>query len=410
MSDHLMRGVRVRLTTTMDTILKTAVLEVMRVLESALYDHKMEIAQRGEEIAQLKLKLQNAELKLKDFEMSRQRLQERAITNPKTDPKVAPGDPGQSTTVPEVDVEVPDDWCAPLGFDTPTKQEEGFCPSVRLRQFSIRLSPVPLVKHEVEQHATNDEEPPSGRRSKRISALNQKAKQSQEKNSPPVVIQALRRPKLSGDLNKLLRNLNEDYCNLNGLDRLRKRKTSEGKVSDNDGKEKEDVENPSKRIKENESRNKHVCESCNRVFSTIQAHCLHVRSQKRCRGCSMTFCFKAAAEYHVGVCPKYKEWKERRRSKKSQDKNALKGSETRAIMKKESVQSSADGRKPFTKYTCKQCNFETKHIKKFRRHMLSHSHEAVTCRICLKKFFKRKALALHMIKKHTSEVQLGEKV
>lgn len=105
MSDHLMRGVRFQLTTTMDTVLKTAVFEVMRILESALYGHKMEMAQRGEEIAHLKLKLQTAELKLKDFEMSNQRLQEREITNPQTDPIVVPDDPGKSTTVPEVDVE-----------------------------------------------------------------------------------------------------------------------------------------------------------------------------------------------------------------------------------------------------------------------------------------------------------------
>lgn len=44
---------------------------------------------------------------------------------------------------------VPDDWCAPLGTEHVPKQEEAFCPSVRLREFSIPLFHVPIVKKEV---------------------------------------------------------------------------------------------------------------------------------------------------------------------------------------------------------------------------------------------------------------------
>ena len=44
---------------------------------------------------------------------------------------------------------VPDDWCAPLGSEVVTKQEEGICPSVRLRPLHIPLWPVPLTKQEV---------------------------------------------------------------------------------------------------------------------------------------------------------------------------------------------------------------------------------------------------------------------
>lgn len=103
MSDALMRGVRVQLTTTMDSVLRTAVFEVMRIFESALYNHKLEMAQKGEEIAHLKVKLQGAELKLKDFEMNSQRTAETTETQSK--PEVAPVAPEQPVTVPEGEVE-----------------------------------------------------------------------------------------------------------------------------------------------------------------------------------------------------------------------------------------------------------------------------------------------------------------
>lgn len=44
---------------------------------------------------------------------------------------------------------VPDDWCAPLGFETAAKQEVGFCPSVKLRPLSIALWPLKIIKQEV---------------------------------------------------------------------------------------------------------------------------------------------------------------------------------------------------------------------------------------------------------------------
>lgn len=44
---------------------------------------------------------------------------------------------------------VPDDWCAPLGCETVTKQEDSVCPSVRLRQLYIPLWHVPIIKQEV---------------------------------------------------------------------------------------------------------------------------------------------------------------------------------------------------------------------------------------------------------------------
>lgn len=67
------------------------------------------MAHKGEEIAQLKIKLQAAELKLKDFEMNSQRRAETTETQSKPEvvpvTPVTPVAPEQPVTVPEIDVE-----------------------------------------------------------------------------------------------------------------------------------------------------------------------------------------------------------------------------------------------------------------------------------------------------------------
>lgn len=71
MSERVLRGVRVQLTMTMDMVLRTALCEIMKVFENALHEHKVEAAQKDEEIAQLKTKLQTAEIKLKDLDFGK---------------------------------------------------------------------------------------------------------------------------------------------------------------------------------------------------------------------------------------------------------------------------------------------------------------------------------------------------
>lgn len=40
--------------------------EIMKIFEHSIHDHQMELAQKGEEIAQLKIKLQRTEIRLKE--------------------------------------------------------------------------------------------------------------------------------------------------------------------------------------------------------------------------------------------------------------------------------------------------------------------------------------------------------
>ncbi|KAI3351728.1 hypothetical protein L3Q82_020563 [Scortum barcoo] len=136
-----------------DIFLKSAVFEIMTIFENNLRDHQMELAHKEEEIVQLKIKLQEAEVKQRDAKCGGERGAEVDSTQV-NETQRAPEDveclnaPGQTSDVPEIDFEVPDDWCAPLSCETTKKQEEGTCPSVRLRPLYIPLWPVPVFKEE----------------------------------------------------------------------------------------------------------------------------------------------------------------------------------------------------------------------------------------------------------------------
>lgn len=76
MADRLTREFRAKLTTTMDSVMRTTMFEIMRVFENSLNDFQTELVQRGEEIAHLKIKLQRTELRLKDIEYGGDKAQE----------------------------------------------------------------------------------------------------------------------------------------------------------------------------------------------------------------------------------------------------------------------------------------------------------------------------------------------
>lgn len=108
MSDYLKRAFRAQLTTTMDSLLRSAVFEIMTVFENSIHDHQMELAHKGEEVVQLKIKLQTAELKLRERECGG----DRGFENNKTvtsetqkQPEPVQNTPEQTSDVPEIDVE-----------------------------------------------------------------------------------------------------------------------------------------------------------------------------------------------------------------------------------------------------------------------------------------------------------------
>lgn len=82
--------------------------EIMKIFENSLHDHQIELVHKGEEIAQLKIELQRAEIKLKESECGGDRGAETNKTQinetPREPEDVLPAS-GQTSNVPEIDFE-----------------------------------------------------------------------------------------------------------------------------------------------------------------------------------------------------------------------------------------------------------------------------------------------------------------
>lgn len=82
--------------------------EVMKIFENSLTDFKLELVEKGEEIAHLKVKLQKAEVRLKDVKSSDDKAEERNTSqkNPSDkDPDRVPHLSEPTSVVPEFDFE-----------------------------------------------------------------------------------------------------------------------------------------------------------------------------------------------------------------------------------------------------------------------------------------------------------------
>lgn len=80
-------------------------IEIAKIFESSLHGHHMEMAQKQEEIALLKLKLQRAELKLKECQNDADRRAENnqiQIDETRREPE---NTPRQTSHAPEIDFE-----------------------------------------------------------------------------------------------------------------------------------------------------------------------------------------------------------------------------------------------------------------------------------------------------------------
>lgn len=78
--------------------------EIMNIFESSLHDHRMELAQKGEEVSQLKIKLQRSEIKLKDIKFGNEG-EEDKTTDPTDQEEREPAASDQTFEVPEIDFE-----------------------------------------------------------------------------------------------------------------------------------------------------------------------------------------------------------------------------------------------------------------------------------------------------------------
>ncbi|XP_041845783.1 zinc finger protein 445-like isoform X2 [Melanotaenia boesemani] len=403
MSEQLMRRYRVQVNATMDSVLRKAVLEVMTIFENTLHDHQMEMAQKVEEVAQLKIKLQAAELRLKDLQLSGGV----ATIQTQTESKVFLDAPSPTSEVPEIDVDVPDDWCAPLGCEVVTKEEDDACPSVRLRQFSIPLWNIPIRKQEVFQCSN------AGRRPPRISSLIAKSKLIRDEKRTVSGLGSQRKA-MRNDMKRLLQDMKWAYSDLPGLDGCRRSRRNYLTQKEQESPA-EHKEEQSKHTAVGNDKNKYPCRFCNKVFDTKAAQKTHDCCHKKCSGCKQIFHFPSSLKHHKKYCSKFKKLSLEmapNTPKSSSDKESGPAPCKTQVIKKVSTQSSGNAKETSTKeFSCRHCICKFTVRSKLAEHMHSHSRELWhTCNICLMKFSRLQALGVHMTRKHknhTSSIDLN---
>lgn len=398
MADYLTRACRLQLTTAMENLIRTAVFEISQIFEDSLHDYQMELARKGEEIAYLKVKLQRAELRLREVSVSSGSDQ---ISNSTHEGHGASEETAlQSPINPEIEYDGPDDWCIPLDSETVNKQEN-ICPSVRLRQFSIPLSPIPL-KHEAFRNLE-------------LSKLGTQHKDSTETGLQGETLPRRKRgrPRLPGN-----EKVKDVFMNMKA-ETPHKRKRGRPRLSENDK-----VKNMAMNIKEesfdidvksltqragrnakelhvrklrntnmkthsNPSVNVYHCRFCPKVFDTPFGLSVHDRAHRKCKGCGRIFPLESVLMQHKKTCKMYKKLmnlsnvssKDRVSKEHSSMKRKLRI--TPLPMRKRNL------------FTCRCC------LKKFSTRSELMKHPCfVSCQICHKRLSSQLSLAVHTEKLH----------
>ncbi|KAF0039739.1 hypothetical protein F2P81_007974 [Scophthalmus maximus] len=432
MSDYLTRGFRAQLDTAMESVLRRAVCEVMKIFESSLRGHQMELAQKGEEVAHLKVKLQTAEIKLRERECGGDGLlevNETQMSETQRELGVVVNPLVPTSDVPEIDFEVPDDWCAPLGDDTVAKQDDAVCPSVRLRPLLIPLCRIPIIKQEVTDcDIHSDKLRKDVMTSRRGSALNERHMHTQD-NSLPTHKREIRRRPMRNDMNQLLKDIKLVYSDQTAGVGVRTRgrnliakeqnKTVKGRREEGTTKS----ESTEQERVESDGAERYSCKYCKKLFDTDFGRRVHIRSHKRCRACKKEFLFPSALKCHKLSCKKLKKMLAKRALPTDTPKPEICGEEKatspsnkQVIIKKESSPLSGNHSESLIhndgstgKYLCAFCKKTFPSNSKLKEHERVHTGEKpYPCFVCQKKFRVKQSLKKHMLRMHRDQINSSE--
>uniref|UniRef100_A0A1A7W662 C2H2-type domain-containing protein n=1 Tax=Iconisemion striatum TaxID=60296 RepID=A0A1A7W662_9TELE len=366
----------------MDSVLRTALFEIMKIFENALNDQKVQLTQKAAEISQLKVKLQRAELKLKDLPSDCPR-------QAKKQTKVVPDASATSPAVARADFAGSDERCDPLGCET---VKEGLYPNMKLRPFSIQLSHIPVETQAVDislqrKGPSKSSEKSPNTKSKHAlikakSNYDQQNQKHQKNNTKNMLL--------------LLKDNRHKYSNIEVLKRLRTRKTSEKNVpKDNPSDQRNSaVENNPKNF---------PCRCCNKMFTTKGGLHTHMRYHKTCQGCRNVFPYVEYTNIHKQSCKIYKKWikKEANNSKNACEEDDVPAlSKSQVTIKEEPMEISVNPMEVLpVRHFCKICNMKFKVKTKFDKHMRLHTDNTWPCSVCSRSF-----CSLGSLKGHTTRV------
>ncbi|XP_060935748.1 zinc finger protein 425-like [Limanda limanda] len=364
MSDILVREFRAQLNTALESVLRRAVCEIMMIFEGNLHAHHMELVNKGEEVAHLKTKLQTAEIKLTEREFGGVRRADKKITQTnrregnQREPEAVRKLRGRPARVPEIDIEVPDDWCAPLG-DEATSKREAACPSVRLRKLLIPLHRIPVIKQEVMIRAIDSQQQPRGaRRSLRSSTINDKHKQSRT-----IILPVFKREM-------------QDGTERSPKTRQEKKEIQKCTVSSGEEEREDTTETTEQETVENGA-TVYTCKVCQREFHREYSLRIHARSHTRCKGCQKNVPPRDVMSHNIN-CKKLKKVLAR-----EADENLL-------LMTKK------DGRTQ--RYSCPYCKKTSSSRNKFLHHIHLHLRvKPFACSVCKKDYCNKQSLEKHML-------------
>nr|XP_057919510.1 uncharacterized protein LOC131110424 [Doryrhamphus excisus] len=397
MADHLSRRFRAQITAAMDAILRSAALGLAEIFDRCVHDYCMQLAEKGEAIARLEMKLRNTERLLKEYVGECDKVAARNETE--GDERRGEGEDiliTSCTASPERRFQVP----VACISETVTKDYGDICPGIRLRQISIPLQHCPVMP---------SPEPESRRRSKGGTKKASSPSESQKAPQRPSMTKRGLRCRLPArnNMKGLLQDAKEENLDrpvTAAARRRSERKRQRRRPADKTRRQKATTE----QVKSDEKMS--FCKLCDKVFDTPLAQNVHRRLHKKCRGCKKDFSLPSARKNHQQLCPTLKKSSEAAPSAPlPQPHLELRDKNRRTKQVKAEEKSTPSPDPDIQSFSCMRRHEKFIEMSTLEDHKSVHrDQKQFQCCLCSKRFCYKKALETHIVKWHQNFIRPEE--